>query len=203
MENFWFYRALPASDCRRLTECFGPFFVSFFWRVGSATSSDSGNGSGSSLPHPLGLGLTLGIGLGIGLGAELDAGYCTQFDSHSNSSSDVAPPPPPPLLHAPHGTTSASTSTSTNVNNHASSQQQSTESPPVAPRTRVPLFPIGAQGIRVRPTRRNPSAPPFRQRPISPPSPHALVVLDYSATEKVKHNPFCLNSRRLNLMKFQ
>jgi hypothetical protein len=148
--KMWFYGALPASDCRRLTECFGPFLF-IFWRVGSATSSDSGNGSGSSLPHPLGLGLTLGIGLGIGLGAELDAGYCTQFDSHSNSSSDVAPPPPPPLLHAPHGTTSASTSTSTNLNNHASSQQQSTESPPVAPRTRVPLFPIGAQGTSPSP----------------------------------------------------
>ena len=52
----------------------------------------------------------------------MDPGYCTQFDSHSNSSSDVVPHPHP---------------------------SQTTESPPVAPRTRVPLYPHGTQGIDV------------------------------------------------------
>ena len=96
---------------------------------GSATSSDSGGGgtSGNGTNHPqqpLGLGLTLGIGLGIGLGAEMDPGYCTQFDSHSNSSTEVSGHPH--LLNHPAGMT---------------------ESPPVAPRTRVPLYPHGTQGI--------------------------------------------------------
>jgi len=95
---------------------------------GSATSSDSGGGgtSGNGTNHPqqpLGLGLTLGIGLGLGLGAELDPGYCTQFDSHSNSSTEVSGHPH--LLNHPAGMT---------------------ESPPVAPRTRVPLYPHGTQG---------------------------------------------------------
>lgn len=101
---------------------------------GSATSSDSGaGGSGTSgggsgnLPQPLGLGLTLGIGLGIGLGAEIDSGYCTQFNSHSTNSTEVVSGGGQThLLHHPSG---------------------STESPPVAPRTRVPLYPHGPQGM--------------------------------------------------------
>jgi len=64
--------------------------------------------------------------IGIGLGADMDPGYCTQFDSHSNSSSDVVSHPPHP--------------------------SQTTESPPVAPRTRVPLYPHGTQGINVAPS---------------------------------------------------
>lgn len=99
---------------------------------GSATSSDSGGGgSGTSgggsgsLPQPLGLGLTLGIGLGIGLGADIDSGYCTQFNSHSNNSAEVNSAGHTHLIH-PSG---------------------STESPPVAPRTRVPLYPHGTQGM--------------------------------------------------------
>ena len=103
---------------------------------GSATSSDSGGGGsgtsgGGSLPQPLGLGLTLGIGLGIGLGAEIDGGYCTQFNSHSNSSTEVV-----------------SGGGHTHLLHHPSVQTTgSTESPPVAPRTRVPLYPHGTQGI--------------------------------------------------------
>ncbi|EFX70422.1 hypothetical protein DAPPUDRAFT_328339 [Daphnia pulex] len=102
---------------------------------GSATSSDSGGGgSGTSgggsgsLHQPLGLGLTLGIGLGIGLGADgIDASYCTQFNSHSsnNSTEVVSGGGHTHLLHHPHAGT--------------------TESPPVAPRTRVPLYPHGTQ----------------------------------------------------------
>merc|ERR1712071_450196 len=80
----------------------------------SASASATSTDSGTSMPQPLGLGLTLGIGLGIGLGAEMDAGYCTQFDSHSNSPSHGS--------HVPHPS------------------HQTTESPPVAPRTRVPLY---------------------------------------------------------------
>jgi Rap guanine nucleotide exchange factor 2 len=104
---------------------------------GSATSSDSGGGgSGTSgggsgsLHQPLGLGLTLGIGLGIGLGADgIDASYCTQFNSHSsnNSTEVVSGGGHTHLLHHPHAGT--------------------TESPPVAPRTRVPLYPHGTQGM--------------------------------------------------------
>uniref|UniRef100_A0A0P6DK24 Rap guanine nucleotide exchange factor n=1 Tax=Daphnia magna TaxID=35525 RepID=A0A0P6DK24_9CRUS len=103
---------------------------------GSATSSDSGgggsgtSGAGSgSLHQPLGLGLTLGIGLGIGLGSDgIDAGYCNQFNSHSNNSAEgVSGGGHTHLLHHPSG--------------HAGT----TESPPVAPRTRVPLYPHGTQ----------------------------------------------------------
>lgn len=105
---------------------------------GSATSSDSGgggsgtSGAGSgSLHQPLGLGLTLGIGLGIGLGSDgIDAGYCNQFNSHSNNSAEgVSGGGHTHLLHHPSG--------------HAGT----TESPPVAPRTRVPLYPHGTQGM--------------------------------------------------------
>ena len=99
---------------------------------GSATSSDSGGGggginssNGSNLTQPLGgLMSALCQPLGIGLGAEMDPGYCTQFDSHSNSSTEVSGHPH--LLNHPAGMT---------------------ESPPVAPRTRVPLYPHGTQGI--------------------------------------------------------
>lgn len=103
---------------------------------GSVTSTDSagaaaaGSGGGGTMGQPLGLGLTLGIGLGIGLGADVDAGYCTQFETHSSnsSSSDVV--------------------SATNAAGHAHlmSAPGSTESPPVAPRTRVPLYPHGTQG---------------------------------------------------------
>merc|ERR1711911_357860 len=99
-----------------------------------ATSSDSGSSMPPPPPPPpLGLGLTLGIGLGIGLGADMDPGYCTQFDSHSNSSSDVVSHPPHP--------------------------SQTTESPPVAPRTRVPLYPHGTKGHFPR------ELPPRARRP--------------------------------------
>lgn len=108
---------------------------------GSVTSTDSagagtsanGGGSASSggMAQPLGLGLTLGIGLGVGLGADMDPGYCTQFETHSSnsSSSDVV----------------SATSAAGHVH-LISASGAATESPPVAPRTRVPLYPHGAQG---------------------------------------------------------
>jgi len=55
----------------------------------------------------------------------LDAGYLAQFDGHSNGV-DVA--------------------ASSGVAASAGAGAASTESPPVAPRTRVPLFPITTQG---------------------------------------------------------
>ena len=107
---------------------------------GSATSSDSGGGgSGTSgggsgsLHQPLGLGLTLGIGLGIGLGAGhdgIESSYCNQFNSHSNNSTEVV-----------------SGGGHTHLLHHPSVHAGTTESPPVAPRTRVPLYPHGTQGM--------------------------------------------------------
>lgn len=105
-------------------------------------------GNNSNLPQPLGLGLTLGIGLGIGLGAEMDQGYVTQFDSHSNSSSEVvvSAGSTPLLLAQSSGTTT-------------------TDSPPVAPRTRVPLYAHGTQGIA--PTRFPKSTPTYLSMNLS------------------------------------
>lgn len=102
---------------------------------GSVTSNDSGSGTsgggGGSLPQPLGLGLTLGIGLGIGLGADIDSGYCTQFNSHSNNATTEQV-----VVSSPAG-----------GGHNLLTHHGSTESPPVAPRTRVPLYPHGTQGM--------------------------------------------------------
>ena len=115
---------------------------------GSATSSDSGagssgtsggggggNGSGS-LPQPLGLGLTLGIGLGIGLGADIESGGGGYCGGHNSTDAVSAA-----------GSSTGGVSVHTQLHHHPTGG--STETPPVvAPRTRVPLYPHGTQGMR-------------------------------------------------------
>lgn len=149
-------------------------------KSGSATSSDSGGGGGSNnMPQPLGLGLTLGIGLGIGLGADMDQGYVTQFDSHSNSSTEVMVTggqalPPSGVAHAVPIMLGQSGVTTT-------------DSPPVAPRTRVPLYPHGTQGTAQSHAHTNARPPHSPSFPLPSPIFSALIPSPSSGC------PVCMN----------